>query len=704
MVTYNIKIENCNSIDLADITVDKNSLNIKYGPNGIGKSTIAKAIVSQARDDGTLSKLTPFKNRGGGIGETDKPKVSGLQDLSSALVFDEDFVNQFAFQNDEVLKNSFEIFIQTPEYNTAMQEIEAQFTGIKKAFSDNPEIEKTTKDLKDLRDAFGKLNKDKSISRSSKVLKAFGSGNKIDNIPESLTPYEIFISSQNPSKWISWQIKGNEYLELGDTCPYCSTSLPTEDQRETALAVAKVYDATAVGHLNTLKAVIQRLGQYFSDSCQTNLEKITHAKTELTEVEKSFLTSLKSSIDALIKQLGELKEISFFSLRDVDKIDDTLPRLKINLEMIEQLNSVKTNTVTDPINSQLEQLITNIGTLKGSINKHKIKIAKTITENQDAINGFLKSAGYKYSVEIISESNSYKMKLIHHDLPEFIDSAANHLSYGEKNAFALVLFMHQVESENPDIVILDDPISSFDKNKKFAILHALFRGKGSLRGRTTLLLTHDIEPAIDVVKGIATVFQSAHPSAAFLSSREGIVTDEIITKDDIHTFAKICTNICDKNIDDIIKAIYLRRHYEIINNTGIEYNLLASLFKKRTTPTIASATENRDMTSQEKNKAEAEIKILIPSFDYLELVDKISDDDLMTTKFHDSLVGYDKLQLFRIIKGKHDDDIITKFINESYHIENEYIMQLDPHKYENIPEYVIYECERLLSPQHDPDT
>jgi len=61
MPDYHIIIENCNSIDRADISIKKGSLNIKYGPNGLGKSTIAKAIVSQARNDGTLAELMPFK-------------------------------------------------------------------------------------------------------------------------------------------------------------------------------------------------------------------------------------------------------------------------------------------------------------------------------------------------------------------------------------------------------------------------------------------------------------------------------------------------------------------------------------------------------------------------------------------------------------------------------------------------------------------
>ena len=83
---FKITIENCNSIDLAAISLRKGSLNIKYGPNGIGKSTIAKAMVSQIRQDGTLDALVPFKRRGK-TAQT-KPKVDGASSLKSALVFD----------------------------------------------------------------------------------------------------------------------------------------------------------------------------------------------------------------------------------------------------------------------------------------------------------------------------------------------------------------------------------------------------------------------------------------------------------------------------------------------------------------------------------------------------------------------------------------------------------------------------------------
>ena len=77
---------------------------------------------------------------------------------------------------------------------------------------------------------------------------------------------------------------------------------------------------------------------------------------------------------------------------------------------------------------------------------------------------------------------------------------------------------------------------------------------------------------------------------------------------------------------------------------------------------------------------------------------EVNDVNAIRTKFLATDVGYEKIQLFRIFDIEHDDDVIRKFINESYHIENEYVMQLNPHKFESIPEYVIDECVRMLPP------
>jgi wobble nucleotide-excising tRNase len=66
------------------------------------------------------------------------------------------------------------------------------------------------------------------------------------------------------------------------------------------------------------------------------------------------------------------------------------------------------------------------------------------------------------------------MILQHIEKEGVIENAKQNLSFGERNAFALVLFMFDMLRRNVDLIILDDPISSFDKNKKFAIINRLF--------------------------------------------------------------------------------------------------------------------------------------------------------------------------------------------------------------------------------------
>ena len=41
---YQIKMENCNNIIQGELTIENGKLNIFYGINGTGKTTIAKAI------------------------------------------------------------------------------------------------------------------------------------------------------------------------------------------------------------------------------------------------------------------------------------------------------------------------------------------------------------------------------------------------------------------------------------------------------------------------------------------------------------------------------------------------------------------------------------------------------------------------------------------------------------------------------------
>ena len=103
---FAIAIKDCNSITEARISLRRGSLNIKYGPNGIGKSTIARALMLNAQGDDALKELLPFKYRQ--QDDQPSPSVTGAEGIERVPVFDDAYVAQFAFQPEEVVKDSFE--------------------------------------------------------------------------------------------------------------------------------------------------------------------------------------------------------------------------------------------------------------------------------------------------------------------------------------------------------------------------------------------------------------------------------------------------------------------------------------------------------------------------------------------------------------------------------------------------------------------
>ncbi|MDK6955608.1 hypothetical protein QP384_33675, partial [Klebsiella pneumoniae] len=78
-----------------------------------------------------------------------------------------------------------------------------------------------------------------------------------------------------------------------------------------------------------------------------------------------------------------------------------------------------------------------------------------------------------------------------------------------------------------------------------------------------------------VIRGVKRLFQHPKPTAYFLASKAGVVSEVEIREENIQTFAQICSDNILELDDEVIKCIYLRRHFEIINDLGAEYNYLA---------------------------------------------------------------------------------------------------------------------------------
>ncbi|WP_230487536.1 hypothetical protein [Mycobacterium intracellulare] len=81
---------------------------------------------------------------------------------------------------------------------------------------------------------------------------------------------------------------------------------------------------------------------------------------------------------------------------------------------------------------------------------------------------------------------------------------------------------------------------------------------------------------------------------------------------------------------------------------------------------------------------------------------ELKDPAVVKAKFDATDVGYEKVQLFRVLLAdenwaKNGDKAFQKFVNESYHIENEYVMQLNPRQFDAVPEHMIKACEARLT-------
>ena len=688
----NIEIKNCNNIDIGQINIQPNKLNIKLGINGTGKSTIARSLtMSVAGED--LSLLKPFKHEND---KTDEyaPTVSGLDGIEAVKIFNEEYVSQFAFKPEELIENSFEIFIKTPDYTEKMEAINNLIADAKKVFQEHEWLAQAIKDFDQLA-ADMRTTAAGSLAGNSKMSKAFGgNGNILENIPEELSSYTNYLKSNSNVKWLKWQAQGNAFLNLDSGCPYCIE--PTEEKKERIKKVSELYNSKTVENLGAIIDVIEKLGDYFSTSTVSTLQDIVKKIEGLNEADELFLVTLKRQAETLSNQLKKIQNLSNFDFKDKDKAEEEINALKIDMSRYEYLNSEKTQQVVASVDASITEVVDKIGLLKGQIAQQERLVKDAIENHQKEINGFLAYAGYKYEVELLGEKNDIKLRLKHTDGTKSVQNGDQHLSYGERNAFAVILFMYDCLAQSPDLIILDDPISSFDKNKKFSILHKLFRGSNSLKSKTVLLLTHDVEPVIDTVKIMHDKF-AEFTVASYLRNRNGSLSEETISYGDVLSFKQICDAVRETHPNTLIRLIYLRRYFDILDDKGLEYQMLSSLFKKASTPYIKNGNDEVDFTPEQKTETEGKISELIGGFSYDELQAVMSDSSQIVEAYRQAVNGYEKVQIFRLLEAGHDDHVVRKHINETFHIENDLVCQLSPQKYDPVPDFLVEACDQYIA-------
>ena len=201
-VENKLKIENCNCINHAELTIKPNTLNIKYGLNGTGKSTLSKAILYYSiQDTEELLKLKPYNS--------DKEPNLENCDFKNVRLFDESYVNKYLFENTSFLNNSYQVFLRDKDLDTMKNNTENLLRVLQSIFEESNDV----KELMSFLPNYVNITsfKNGSISKRGgigELLKGNGSG--FDKY-EELNPYKPFYEDRDftaVSKWAKWRNDG----------------------------------------------------------------------------------------------------------------------------------------------------------------------------------------------------------------------------------------------------------------------------------------------------------------------------------------------------------------------------------------------------------------------------------------------------------------------------------------------------------------
>ncbi|MGS0765381.1 hypothetical protein [Syntrophomonas curvata] len=204
------------------------------------------------------------------------------------------------------------------------------------------------------------------------------------------------------------------------------------------------------------------------------------------------------------------------------------------------------------------------------------------------------------------------------------------------------------------LIILDDPISSFDSNKKYAIINRLFktgeRGN-SLYERTVLMLTHDFEPVIDYIQTNSGRQTPTSVCATYFENVGGQLQCTPIQKgDDLMSSVVLFKELAmDGNIDIAARIGCLRKFIEHqFKNPQTEsnaYNILSSLIHGRKQPT-SDADGNIKLMDEQVNEGVEYIKGFITEFNYATVLEQCSAQNLLS-RYGREASAYIKMLILR---------------------------------------------------------
>ncbi|GAA8714294.1 hypothetical protein oki361_15510 [Helicobacter pylori] len=444
--------------------------------------------------------------------------------------------------------------------------------------------------------------------------------------------------------------------------------------------------------MSSLKSIIS------NEEYKEQLTKILENEHTLSSKQNEFLYKIVNIVNAEKEKIVFFMQLNVLSSLDdnYSNIEEELKQNKLDEKMFVGLSEY--NEDVKKFNHILNKLTKNALELSKLIDKSKKDIQDIIENSKNEINDFLKIAGIPYNFniniqnkEVLTTLNpiAYKDKIL--------DNAKSKLSYGEINVLSLALFGAKAKRSNANLIILDDPISSFDECKKFAINYFLFNGEtGMLKDKTVLILTHDIEILIDLIKKNR---QQRYNAALLLRKNNGDISEETITWENIknimHSEYEKAKN---EKIDTFLRLMHLRNYYMLNDKSEEpEFQVLSNALHLREKLRDSNSNPLKD---DDVKKGIKKIQNDINNFNYDEFI-KENKINKLIEKYNKSSNDFEKLCLCRPILENEQlaeeikvSKVVQNFITKNYHIENLYIYSINGEKL--IPHYIMNICNELI--------
>lgn len=322
-----------------------------------------------------------------------------------------------------------------------------------------------------------------------------------------------------------------------DFCPLCQQPIDHNYVDKLMDRIASVLDETSnnykaeiddcIGKLTIVDVGIlpKNLFKQECNDCELEVSKLNDyldkIKTSLNDKKNSLYIALpqldKATFDTLT---GNCKK-AFDALNSkIQKRAQDIANRNILLNETKELN-VKLACLEcesefkdrDGIIEQLAKSDNEIARLKKVIHDDKIKLGSLNAQNSNAevaynlINKLLRIVFYGDDRLQLANYDGNGYRLLSHGNPVSVKS----VSTGERNVIALAYFFTQMLKDQSEengyktemLVVIDDPVSSFDTNNRYGIISMLTNqircildGNG---GSKVLFLTHDIQTLNDLV-------------------------------------------------------------------------------------------------------------------------------------------------------------------------------------------------------------